>query len=69
MTKTPKNHGQAWTPADDTQLRKLADGNTPAGLIGYRLGRTEGAVRSHASDPGVSLNPANRSPYSRRNGK
>lgn len=35
MAQTPKNHhGQAWTPAQDKQLRELARGNTPTRVIG-----------------------------------
>lgn len=69
MTKAPKNHGQEWTSADEAKLRQLARGNTPTGLMGYELGRTADAVRSHASAMGLSLNPSNRSPYTRRDGK
>jgi hypothetical protein len=35
-------------------------------VIGLKLGRTEDAVRSKASDMGVSLKPTNQSPYNRR---
>lgn len=66
MAKTPENHGQDWTEADDAKLQDLASRNTPTGLIAYELGRTEGAVYSHASDVGVSLKPTNQSPYNRR---
>lgn len=61
--KTPTNHGAPWTPSDDRQLRRLAAGNTPTRVIGLKLGRTPGAVQSHAGDLGVSLKPANQSPY------
>jgi hypothetical protein len=63
MAKMPPHHNEAWTPTQDKQLRKLAAGNTPTGLMAYELGRTEGAVRSHASDIGLSLKPTNQSPY------
>lgn len=66
MPKPPKNHGNPWTAADDRKLNQLASGNTPTRLIAYELGRTEGAVRSHASDIDVSLKPTNQSPYNRR---
>ena len=66
MAKTPKNHGKAWTAAEDRRLKTLAKGNTPTGLIAHDLGRTEGAVYSHASDANVSLKPTNQSPYNRR---
>ena len=66
MPKTPKNSGKQWTPTDDAQLRKLAKQNTPTGLIAHDLGRSEGAVYSHASEIDVSLKPVNQSPYNRR---
>ena len=66
MAKTPENHGKSWTPNDEAKLRDLASRNTPTGLIAYRLGRTESAVYSHASDIRISLKPVNQSPYNRR---
>ncbi len=66
MAKTPKNHGKDWTKGDVSQLQKLAKGNTPTGLVAYRLGRTEDAVRSKASEENISLKPTNQSPYNRR---
>lgn len=54
MAKTPSQHRKPWTPTDDRQLKKLAKGNTPIGLIAYDLQRTEAAVRSHASEMKVS---------------
>lgn len=66
MSKTPSNHGKTWASNDDRQLRTLADQNTPTRVMGLKLGRTEDAVRSHASELGVSLKPTNQSPYNRR---
>jgi hypothetical protein len=66
MAKKPPNTRKQWTKTDDQKLRKLARGNTPTGLIAHELGRSKDAVYSHASDIGVSLGPANRSPYTRR---
>lgn len=63
MSKEPANHGKAWSAQDEQRLAQLAAKNTPTGLIGWQLGRTEAAVRSHASEQGVSLAPTNRSPY------
>lgn len=63
---SPSNNGKRWTSAQDAQLSKLAKGNTPTRLIGHKLGRSEDAVRSRASDKGVSLKPTNQSPYNRR---
>ena len=67
--KTPPNHGKPWTSADDAQLRKLAEGNTPTGLIAHKTGRTEDSVRSRASEIGQSLKPTNQSPYNRQTKK
>ncbi|WP_137726457.1 hypothetical protein [Prescottella subtropica] len=67
MSKNPSNHGKTWTGGDDQQLRRLAAQNTPTRVMGLKLGRTEDAVRTHASDLGVSLKPTNQSPYNRRN--
>lgn len=66
MARTPANHGKSWTAADDRRLRQEAAGNTPTRVIGIHLGRTEDAIRSHASEIGVSLKPTNQSPYGKR---
>lgn len=66
MAKTPENHRELWERSDDAQLRKLARENTPTRVMGLKLGRTEDAVRSRASDLGQSLKPTNQSPYNRR---
>lgn len=66
MAKAPKNHGKDWKPSDVRELRKLAAGNTPTRVIGLKLGRTEDAVQSKASEKNVSLKPTNQSPYNRR---
>jgi hypothetical protein len=66
MAKTPKNSGKNWTSPEVQKLRELARGNTPTGLIAYKLGRSEDAVRSKASDENISLKPTNQSPYNRR---
>jgi hypothetical protein len=63
VPKTPPNNGKQWTSRDDAQLRKEADGNTPTRVISLHLGRSEGAVRTRASDLNVSLKPTNQSPY------
>jgi hypothetical protein len=44
---------------------QLAKENTPTRVIGLKLGRTEDAVRSKASEEGISLKPTNQSPYNR----
>jgi hypothetical protein len=66
MPKTPPNAGKNWTQADVKELRDLAKGNTPTGLIAHRLGRSEDAVQSKASEKNISLKPTNQSPYNRR---
>lgn len=66
MAKSNRNRGKQWTPAEVTQLRKLAKGNTPTGVIGLKLGRTKDGVQAKASGLGISLKPPNRSPYNRR---
>lgn len=66
MPKKPQNAGKQWTPPEEKQLEKLADGNTPTPLIAHKLGRTEDAVRGKASELDISLRPTNKSPYNRR---
>jgi hypothetical protein len=66
MSKSTRNTGKQWTPSDDQALRQMARENTPTRVIGFKLGRTEQAVRTHASEEGVSLKPTNQSPYNRR---
>lgn len=63
MAKSPTNHGKPWTSKDVIQLRNLAEHNTPTRIIGLKMGRTEGAVYSAASEANVSLKPTNQSPY------
>ena len=66
MAKTPKNHGKDWTASQVKQLRELAKGNTPTGLIAWKLQRTPDAVSNKASESGISLKPTNKSPYNRQ---
>jgi len=65
MTKSTRNTGKPWTPDEVTTMRTLAKENTPTRVIGIKLGRTEDAVRSRASDERISLKPTNQSPYNR----
>jgi hypothetical protein len=69
MAKTPKNHGKAWTGADNQQLRKLAKENTPTRVIGLKMGRSEDSIPSQASKIGQSLKPTNQRPYGTQGGK
>jgi hypothetical protein len=66
LAKTPPNHGKPWTSKDEHRLEDLTEGNTPTRLIAHKLGRTEDAVRSKASELDLSLKPTNQSPYNRR---
>jgi hypothetical protein len=61
-----RNTGKDWSPADNKKLRQFANENMPTRVIGLKLGRTEAAVRNHASQEGVSLRPTNQKPYNRR---
>jgi hypothetical protein len=63
MAKSTRNTGKPWTEDDVRQLRDLARGNTPTRLIGMKLGRTASSIKSKAAHEGLSLKPANRSPY------
>jgi hypothetical protein len=63
MGKSNRNSGKQWTPSEVKQLRVLANQNTPTRVIGLKLGRTEDAVRTRASDEDISLKPTNQSPY------
>jgi len=37
------------------QLRELADGNTPVGVMSIKLGRSQDSIRSKARPEGISL--------------
>jgi hypothetical protein len=66
MPQSTRNTGKSWTRAEVSQLKTLARQNTPTRVIGLKLGRTEVAVRSKASNEGISLKPTNQSPFNRR---
>ncbi len=66
MAKYIRNAGKQWTPQEEQKLAQLAHGNTPTRVIGLKLGRPEGGVRSKASELDISLRPTNQSPYNRR---
>jgi hypothetical protein len=63
MAQYNRNSGKEWSKSDVSQLRSLARENTPTRVIGLKLGRTEGAVRTKAAEASVSLKPVNQSPY------
>jgi hypothetical protein len=64
--KYKRNMNKPWSAGDVRMLRSLAKQNTPTRVIGLKLGRTEISVRGKAQREGISLRPANRSPYTRR---
>jgi hypothetical protein len=57
---------QPWSTPDVNKLKQLAKGNTPTGVMSVKLQRPIAAIRSKAQREGISLRPANRSPYNRR---
>jgi hypothetical protein len=60
-----RNKDKDWTARDVRELKTLVGGNTPTRVIGLKLGRTETSIRGKARREGLSLRPANRSPYNR----
>ncbi len=66
VVKYNRNSGKPWTSGNVKELRSLAKENTPTRVIGLKLGRTEDAVRTKASEENVSLKPTNQSPYNRQ---
>jgi len=58
-----RNSRRAWTADQVQELRDLADGNTPVGVMTIKLGRSQDSIRSKARSEGISLAPPNRSPY------
>lgn len=66
MAKAPDNHHKQWTRNEVSQLRQLADQNTPTRVIGIKMQRTPAAVAQKASTEHISLKPTNQSPYNRR---
>ncbi|MFG1629043.1 hypothetical protein [Kribbella sp. NPDC049227] len=63
MADTSSNSGREWTDDQVQELRELAEGNTPVGVMSMKLGRSEDAIRSKAQSEAISLEPPNRSPY------
>lgn len=63
MPKKPANSGKTWTPQEIKALKDLARKNTPTRVIGLKLGRSEDAVYSKASNEDISLKPTNQPPY------
>lgn len=63
MSQSTRNSGKPWTGLEIKSMAGLANKNTPTRVIGLKLGRTETAVRTKASESGISLKPTNQSPY------
>ncbi|MFC0622854.1 hypothetical protein [Kribbella deserti] len=63
-TKSTDGGGRAWSDAEIEQLRALAKGNTPTGLIAVRLGRSGQAIEAKAAELGIPLAPPHRPPAS-----
>lgn len=66
MAKHNRNSGKPWSAEEIAQLEKLAQKNTPTGVISIKLGRTESAIYTKASLEDISLRPTNKPPYNRR---
>jgi len=60
---TPANSGKPWTLQQRSQLRQLANSNTPTRVVAFKMGRTPSAIQNEASKSGISLKPTNQSPY------
>jgi hypothetical protein len=63
--KYKRRAGEPWTTQGVRELRSLAKGNTPTGVISLKLQRPPAGIRSKARREGISLRPVNRSPYNR----
>ena len=61
MNISTRNVGKPWTKDDISQLRKLAKQNRPLRIIGLKLGRSPYAIRTKASEKGISLRRTNAS--------
>jgi hypothetical protein len=57
--KYNRNSGKEWTSEDIRKLRSLVKENTPIRVICLKMGRTEDAIRSIASEESISLRPTN----------
>jgi hypothetical protein len=64
--KYKRRLGEPWTMQEVRELKELAKGNTPTGVLSLKLQRPQSAIRSKAQREGISLRPTNRSPYNRR---
>jgi len=62
MTKSTRNVGKPWTKDDIAQLKELAKEKRPLRIIGIKLGRSPYAIRTKASEKGISLRRTIQSP-------
>lgn len=62
ITIATRNIGKTWTKEDISQLRMLAKENAPLRIIGIKLGRSPNAIRTKASEKGISLRRPKQSP-------
>jgi hypothetical protein len=60
-----RNTGKQWSSQEVRELKQMVRENTPTRVIGFKLGRTEAAVYTKASEESISLKPTNQSPYNR----
>ncbi len=57
--KYKRRAGEPWTTQEVRELRSLAKGNTPTGVISLKLQRPPVGIRSKAHREGISLRPVN----------
>jgi len=60
------NSGKKWTKENILELKKLAEKNTPTGVVSLKIKRTEETIYKKASQEKISLKPTNKSPYNRK---
>ena len=59
MFKSDQKSENSWTKEEISLLRDLIKKNTPICIMEAKLGKTEDAIYSKASDIGISLKPLN----------
>ena len=59
-SKKTEKHGKKWTEKDINEIGVQAKSGRPTPKIAKDLGRTEGALRSKASEEGISLTPVDK---------
>jgi hypothetical protein len=64
--KYKRRSGQPWSAQEVREMKSLAKGNTPVGVMSVKLQRPPAAIRSKAQREGISLRPVNRAPYTRK---